>query len=111
MSRLPIAIFIVVFVLSITLTQYLAYQQYKISKETKRTELVHEATEAKDRFRNILFNDIAAANTLAIIYKQYGVPANFDSVAHQIIQASRYADALQITENGIVRNVYPDITL
>jgi PAS domain S-box-containing protein len=108
MSRLPIAIFIVVFVVSITLTQYLAYQQYKISKETKRTELVHEATEAKDRFRNILFNDIAAANTLAIIYKQYGVPANFDSVAHQIIQASRYADALQITENGMVRNVYPD---
>lgn len=71
--------------------------------------MVHEATEAKDRFRNILFNDIAAANTLAIIYKQYGIPANFDSVAHQIIQASRYADALQITENGIVRNIYPDI--
>jgi PAS domain S-box-containing protein len=110
MLRLPVLIFIVVFALSITLTQFLAYQQYKISKETKRSELVHEATEAKDRFRNILFNDIAAANTLAIIYKQYGVPANFDSVAHQIIQASRYAEALQITENGIVRNIYPDIS-
>jgi len=108
MPRRPVLIFIVVFAISITLTQFLAYQQYKISKETKWTELVHEAAEAKDRFRNILFNDIAAANTLAIIYKQYGVPAKFDSVAHQIILNSRYAEALQITENGIVRNAYPD---
>jgi PAS domain S-box-containing protein len=109
MVRLPVLIFIVVFTLSIMLTQLLAYQEYRISKETNIAELVHEATEVKDRFRNILFNDIAAANTLAIIYKQYGLPVNFDSVAHQIIQASRYAEALQITENGIVKNVYPDI--
>lgn len=99
--------FVVVFATSLVLTQFLAWQQYKISKETRRAELVHEATDAKDRLRNVLFNDIAAANTLAIIYKQYGVPARFDSVAHQIIQNSRYAEALQITENGIVRNVYP----
>jgi PAS domain S-box-containing protein len=108
MVKLPIVVFVAVFALSVTLTQVLTYQRYKISKEAKRAELVHEATEAKDRFRSILFNDIAAANTLAIIYKQYGVPANFDSVARQIIQTSRYADALQITEHGIVKNIYPD---
>ena len=33
MPRLPLLIFIAVFALSITLTQFLAYQQYKISKE------------------------------------------------------------------------------
>src|SRR5579872_2519951 len=102
--RLPLLIFIVVFGVSMALTQYLAYQQYKIAKEKQRAELIHEAADAKDRFRNILFNDIAAANTLAVIYKQYGVPAKFDSIARQIIQTSRYAEALQITENGIVRN-------
>jgi PAS domain S-box-containing protein len=110
MFKHSLLMFVVVFAVSTALTQFLAYQQYKISKETKRAELTHEAAAAKDRFRNVLFNDIAAANTLAIIYKQYGVPAKFDSVAHQIIQNSRYAEALQITENGIVRNVYPDIS-
>lgn len=110
MPKLPVFIFIIVFALSAILTQYLAYQQYKISKETKRAVLIHEAAEAKDRFRNLLFNDIAAANTLAIIYKQYGVPAKFDSIARQIIQNSRYAEALQITENGVVKNVYPDLS-
>ncbi|MEO9173112.1 MAG: hypothetical protein ABI203_08460, partial [Mucilaginibacter sp.] len=94
----------------ITLTQFLAYQQYKISKQERGNELVHEAAALKDRFRNILFNDLAAANTLAIIYKQYGVPAKFDSIAAQILKNSRYAQALQITENGIVKNVYPDTT-
>src|ERR1700744_3226650 len=108
MFKHSLLMFVVVFAVSTALTQFLAYQQYKISKETKRSELTHEAAPAKDRFRNVLFNDIAAANTLAIIYKQYGVPAKFDSVARQILQTSRYAEALQITENGIVRNAYPD---
>lgn len=109
MRRFPVFIFIVVFTLSIMLTQFLVYQQYRLLKENEKSELTHEAAEVKDRFRNILFNDIAAANTLAIIYKQYGVPDNFDSIAHQIIHTSRYAEALQITESGIVKNVYPDI--
>jgi PAS domain S-box-containing protein len=108
MSRLPSLVFAIVFLGLVKLTQLLTYQQYKISKEKQKNELIHEAASVKDRFRNILFNDVAAANTLAIIYKQYGVPTRFDSIASQIISNSRYAQALQITENGIVKNVYPD---
>ncbi|MHA4809994.1 PAS domain S-box protein [Flavitalea flava] len=104
----PLLIFATVFIVLMALTQFLVYQQYKISKQQQTDELIHEAAAAKDRFRNILFNDLAAANTLAIIYKQYGVPDKFDSIASQIIKNSRYAQVLQITENGIVKNVYPD---
>jgi PAS domain S-box-containing protein len=100
--------FAAVFIVLIALTQFLAYQQYKISQAEERTELVHEAAVVKDRFRGILFNDIAAANTLAIIYKQYGVTAKFDSIASQIIARSRYAKVLQITERGIVKAIYPN---
>jgi PAS domain S-box-containing protein len=109
MSRLPALIFVVVFALSLALSQFLAYQQYKLSKEVKKEELIHEASSARGRLRGILFNDIASANALAIIYKQYGgATAGFDSVARQIIEASKYAEALQIIENGIVKSVYPD---
>ncbi|MGY4537028.1 hypothetical protein ACVW0P_001442 [Mucilaginibacter sp. UYNi724] len=108
MSKLPSLVFAIVFLVMLALTQLLTYQQYKFSINKHKNELIQEAATAKDRFRNILFNDIAAANTLAIIYKQYGVPAKFDSVARQIIYNSRYAQALQITENGIVKNAYPD---
>lgn len=108
MPKRPILIAAAVFAVLLVLTQLLVYQQYRISNDAARAELAHEATDAKDRLRNILFNDIAAANTLAIIYKQYGVPAKFDSIASQIIHNNRYAEALQITENGVVKNVYPD---
>jgi len=108
MPKRPILIAAAVFAVLLVLTQLLVYQQYRLASEAARAELAHEATDAKDRLRNILFNDIAAANTLAIIYKQYGVPAKFDSIARQIIHNSRYAEALQITENGVVKNVYPD---
>ncbi|MEO6849336.1 MAG: hypothetical protein ABI166_01855, partial [Mucilaginibacter sp.] len=110
MPKLPSLMFILVFVVLMTLTQFLAYQQYKISKQKQHDELAREVGAAKGRFRSILFNDLAAANTLAVIYKQYGVPAKFDSIAAQILKNSRYAQALQITENGIVKNVYPDTT-
>jgi PAS domain S-box-containing protein len=108
MRRHPGLIFAVVFASLLALTQFLAYQQYRLSKEAKKVELIHEATSTRGRLRDVLFNDIASDNALAIIYKQYGVSANFDSVASQIIQASRYAEALQITENGVVKNAYPD---
>ncbi|RWY53915.1 PAS domain S-box protein [Mucilaginibacter gilvus] len=108
MYKLPSLVFAIVFLGMVVLTQFLTYQQYKISKAKQKNELEHEAAATKDRFRNILFSDVAAANTLAIIYKQYGVPARFDSIARQILSNSPYAQALQITENGIVKNVYPD---
>jgi PAS domain S-box-containing protein len=109
MFKLPVLVFAIVFLIIIAFTQLLPYQQYKIMKEKQKIELTHEATAVKDRFRNILFSDVAAANTLAIIYKQYGVPARFDSIAGQILSNSPYAQVLQITENGIVKNVYPDV--
>jgi PAS domain S-box-containing protein len=108
--RVPLFIFAIVFVILLVISQFVVYQQYNIFKEEKKSELVQEAGLVKDRFRDILFNDLAAANSLAIIYKQNGLRENFDSIAKQIIQTSPYVQALQITENGIVKNVYPDLS-
>ncbi|SFH40021.1 PAS domain S-box protein [Pedobacter insulae] len=108
MPKLPSLVFAIVCSLMLVLTQLLTFQQYKIAKEKQKNELMHEAAAVKDRFRNILVSDIAVAKTLAIIYKQYGVPAKFDSIASQILNNNPYAQALQITENGIVKNAYPD---
>lgn len=108
MFKLPSLVFAIVFIIMLTLSQLLTYQQYKMLKEKHKSELVQEAAATKDRLKNILYNDIAVANTLAIIYKQYGVPSKFDSIATRILSNSRYAQALQLTENGIVKNVYPD---
>jgi PAS domain S-box-containing protein len=68
---------------------------------------MHELNHVKDRFRNILYSDITAANSLAIFYQQYGLVNDFDSVASQIIRYNKYAEVLQLTVNGIIMKVYP----
>lgn len=96
-----------IFILVLALTQYLTYQQYLIEKERVHETLVHELSNVKDKFRNILYNDITAANTLVIMYKEYGTPKNFDTIARQIVENSKYTEAIQLTEGDVITHVYP----
>lgn len=104
----PLWLAVGTFAVLLAITQYVAFQRYQISQDRERELLTDELTSVKDRFSKILYNDITAANTMAIIYKQYGTPKNFDSIARQIVNnSSNYVDALQLTENGVIQNVYP----
>src|SRR6478672_9068288 len=79
-SKLPLVVGSAIFILFLILTQYLSYQQYLISKKKEHESLLHELNNLKDKFRNILYNDITGANTLVILYKEYGYPKNFDNI-------------------------------
>jgi PAS domain S-box-containing protein len=94
-----------IFILSITLI--IAFQQINFQEKAEKEELTRELNHVKDRFRNILYSDITAANSLAIFYQQYGLVNDFDSIAAQIIRNNKYAEALQLTINGIITKVYP----
>jgi PAS domain S-box-containing protein len=93
------------FILSITLI--IAEQQVAFQRQKEKEELARELHHVKDRFRNILYSDITAANSLAIFYNQYGVTKDFDSIAAQIIRYNKYAETLQLNVNGIITKVYP----
>ncbi|WP_276135202.1 PAS domain-containing protein [Polluticoccus soli] len=109
-SQRPVWFAVATFAVLLTITQYVAFERYLISKDRERELLGDELIAVQDRFRKILNNDITAANTLAIIYKEYGTPKNFDSIAKQIVHnGSNYVDALQLTNNGIIQNVYPPV--
>jgi PAS domain S-box-containing protein len=84
-----------------------ANQQIILQQQKEQEELDRELHHVKDRFRNILYSDITAANSLAIFYTQYGVMDDFDSIASQIIKYNKYAEALQLNVNGIITKVYP----
>lgn len=105
----PIALGTGTFILLMLCTQYIAYERHLILKARTKEILEHELASAKGKFTDILYSDISAANTLALIYKEYGEPANFDSVASQIISRSSYVDAIQLTNRGIITQVYPNI--
>jgi PAS domain S-box-containing protein len=95
----------VIFVIGITV--YVALEQQKLAFKEDREKLVVEAAHAKDHFRDILYSDITVANSMAVIYREYGFKNNFDSVAQALLSKSEYAQVVQLTINGIISNVYP----
>lgn len=103
----PIIYGILSFIGALALTQYIAWEQKQIVKAQERRSLQRELSHVKGIFYNILTSDIVAAKTLATIYKSYGIRDIYDSLASQIVAANPYIEAIQITENDIVRYIYP----
>jgi PAS domain S-box-containing protein len=98
---------VIISLATIGITQYVSYQQFLITKHKEHEVLSAELANVTDKFRKILNSDIVAARTLALIYKEYGIPENFNSIAKQIIDNSQFAEAIQITKGGVITNIYP----
>jgi PAS domain S-box-containing protein len=103
----PFLYSLVVFLCVTLITQYLSYQQYLLAKDREHEALLRELGLVENRFRSILYNNITAANTLVIIHKDNTLEKNFDSIARRIIDRSKYIEAIQVTENNIIKYVYP----
>jgi PAS domain S-box-containing protein len=103
----PIIKSIVVFVLVMVLTQYLTYQRYVINKEAKKQEVLREINSVKDKLKTSLRYSLSATKTLAFIVEKYGAQKNFNRVAKDIFESSQYIDALELTQKGVITDVYP----
>ncbi len=103
----PIVACCIAGLIALVISQYIAYQRFEIADEKEHEALLKEQNDVHDRLYDILYNDKTAANTLAILCKEYGIPTNFDTVARQIIANSRFVDAVQLTNKGIITNIYP----
>ncbi len=102
-----IGIGISVFITVLLLTQYLAFQQYRIRKGEESQRLIDELNTVSERLKETLSNSLSATNTLAFIIEQYGVPKNFDELASDLISYYDYIDAIELTDKGVITNVFP----
>src|SRR5688572_24696639 len=98
---------LVVFISIVLVTFFITHQKNQVQKKRNQEELQRELSHVKDRFRNILYSNLSTANSLAIIYSEYGAPKNFDRIAAQLMQKNKYAEVIQLTIDGIITNVYP----
>jgi PAS domain S-box-containing protein len=103
----PVRYSLLIFFAVLALTQFLTYQQYLIAKKKEREVLLNELRAVRTRFNDILYSDITAASALALIYEEYGIPRDFDSVAARLTRHSKYVEAALVTKGTIVTNVYP----
>ncbi|UII30984.1 PAS domain S-box protein [Fulvivirga ulvae] len=96
-----------VFLLTLLLTQFLAYQQYHIVKEHEAKKVQHELHSLSDRVKAMLKYSMSATHILGFLVEKYGVPEDFDSIADDILDSHKYIDALQLTRKGVITHVYP----
>lgn len=96
-----------VFAAALFLTQYLAYQHYRIAKAVETEHVTHELASVCKKLKKTLSHGLAATKTLAFIVERYGVPRDFDAVARDILESNKYIDALELTEKGVITHVYP----
>ncbi|HSZ24890.1 MAG TPA: hypothetical protein VK766_04190, partial [Cytophagaceae bacterium] len=80
-SCVSLLISFVIFLCIIGITQYLSYQEYLLTKQKEHDVLFDELANVTDEFQKILNSDIIAARTLVVIYKEYGIHHNFNSIA------------------------------
>ena len=69
--------------------------------------IVAEAENVKDRLKTALSFSLSATKTLAFLVEAQGIPADFDSIASEIIASNKYIDALELTQKGIITHVFP----
>ncbi len=106
-GRNPLLTGLVVFVLTVALTQSLSYQRHLISEDEMRSELLREANAVKDRLNAAMTYNLSAVKTLGFIVEKYGVPENFDEVAKRILESNKNIDALELTKAGVITHIYP----
>jgi PAS domain S-box-containing protein len=106
-NKKPLIAGIVVFVSITLLTQLLTYQQYLIYKRVEVENVLQEARTVSDKLKSSLSYSLSATKTLAFLIGKYGVPADFDSIASDILESNKYIDAVELTRGGVITHVYP----
>lgn len=96
-----------VFLSVAALTQFMTYLQYQLKKEEELRKVQHELNAFQNRLKKTLSYSLAATHTLAFIVEKYGVPADFNGVAKDILTSHQYIDAIQLTQQGAITHIYP----
>jgi PAS domain S-box-containing protein len=104
---LPFLLSIFVCLSLLAITFYITERNHRNDLEKEHQSLLRGASNVKSKFLNILYNNITAAHSLALIHIEFDLDEKFDRIAKAIIDKSKYVEAIQITENGIIKKVYP----
>lgn len=104
----PILLGLIVFAITLALTQYLSYQRFLIRKNKDQKEIVSHANWLENEFQSILNQSYSSTQTLSFIVKNYGVPKNFDSISELLLKANKQISALELVDStGVITHVYP----
>lgn len=106
-TKKPVLAGFLVFVALLVITQYLSYQRYLINSAAEQREISNIASAAKERLQTSLNYSFATTKTLAFIVQKFGDPEDFDTIAKNLLETSKFIDAIQLVKGGEIIKVYP----
>ncbi|MFB9055574.1 ATP-binding protein [Mariniflexile ostreae] len=98
------------FIILLFVSQYMAYQKYLINENEQKKEIDNHVNLIKEKLQSLVMFSYSATKSLAYIVERSGVPADFDTIAIELLGRNKYFNVLELVdENGFITHVYPSI--
>lgn len=106
-SSYPVFHGLVVTLVLLSFSVFIAYQRHQIIRETEKEALQQELHYAASQFKESLLQKVAAVNAIAINYHRNDWPASFDSISRKLLIHDSAIDFITFAENFRIKYVYP----
>lgn len=98
---------LVVFAISLILSQLIALSVYYNEKEQESLQVRHESNNIKNSLENALNHSLTATKMLRYIVENDLLKDNFDTLSRELLQQNKYIDAVQLVKGSTIINTYP----
>ncbi|MFD2914517.1 ATP-binding protein [Psychroserpens luteus] len=104
----PVVIGLISFIILLVVSQYIAYQKYLINENEQKKEINNQVNLIKDKLQSLVMHSYSATKTLGYIVERNGIPADFDSIASELLNLNKYFDVVELVDgDGFITHVYP----
>jgi PAS domain S-box-containing protein len=89
-------------------TQYIAFQKYLINENDQKKEIDVQVSLIKEKLQSLVKFSYSATKSLAYIVERNGIPSDFDDIAVELLDRSKYFDVVELVDaEGFITHVYP----
>nr|WP_321227996.1 ATP-binding protein [uncultured Psychroserpens sp.] len=104
----PVVIGFISFIMILIVSQYIAYQKYLINENEQKKEINNQVDLIKGKLQSLVMHSYSATKTLEYIVERNGIPADFDSIASELLNLNKYFDVVELVDgDGFITHVYP----
>ena len=104
----PLAAGFSTFIILLIITQFIAYQKYLLIENEQQEEINNQVNLIKEKLQALVMYSYSATKTLGYIVERNGIPTDFDSIAIELLDRSKYFDVVELVDgNGFITHVYP----
>ncbi|WP_452229742.1 PAS domain-containing protein [Lacinutrix sp. MEBiC02404] len=104
----PLVLAFLFFIVLLFATQYIAYQEYIINKNEQQREINNQVNLIQEKLQSLVMYSYSATKSLEYIVERNGIPSDFDNIAAELLNRSKYFDVVELVDReGFITHVYP----